>query len=110
MNHSVITGTSRPMLRTTAKIVLEVSAEDFEAFIEDVYGQRYDFVAGEDLLVGEVHLTFKVERQKLDSYELGDLAIFKRTGEGNLLASILLTDLVDQGLIQPAEYVIYAGS
>lgn len=93
------------MLKSKDYIIKEVEYRDFDDFIEEVYGHKFNFVADQECSNDSEH-TFEVVKAELDEYDEEELENFKFHAKYERLTYILLTDLVNRDLIVPGMYLI----
>jgi len=87
------------------KTVIEMDYNEFEELVKKVYGRKWSFVADQELR-NDTSWTCRVEKEELDEFELSDIEKFKQGELHTYLANTLLTDLVNNGHLQPGDYLI----
>lgn len=77
---------------------------ELECYFKKVYGHEYEIPPGEEF--GPGSLEEDIESEPLDEYDTKQLNKFKKTGEGNFLLRILMTDCCNMGLLPAGKYII----
>lgn len=92
-------------LNIVTKTVHAIDYQEFDRFVEEVYGQPFSFPADMESRNDTSH-TMLADREGVPEYERADLDRFIATGEGQFLADTLLQDMCHRGLIPEGEYLI----
>lgn len=92
-------------LKTKKIEYYEVDYRELEEFISGIYGQKYEIVPDLELSNDCVE-AIEVEPEPLEVYDQNKLKEWKTNGKGTYMFSILMTDLCNQGLIAPGNYLV----
>ena len=84
--------------------VLVIKSGNLNKFVQSHYGQKFEFEADQETKSGW-HL-FNIFRGKLREFESRRLEQFKKGERVDLITSVLLLDLCNQGIIEPGTYLI----
>ena len=90
------------------KVTNHLDYNDFERIVQEVYGQRYEFVADEEAS-NYMSKSYNGILKGGENYRLDwqkDIEKFKNTGHYSYLAQTLLYDLVQNDYIPEGDYVI----
>lgn len=92
-------------LKISTKTYHEVDAYSLSAFIKEVYGHNFEFVADQECGNDSSH-TFEVSRKNSFEDLVDDMIAFKDNGKYAFMAGPILNDLCDQDLIPAGTYLI----
>ena len=88
------------------KTVHQVDYSDFDSYVEEVYGQVFEFVAEEEAN-NYTSKTYQVKKGPLNKWNQEDVDRFKATGSHpRPSAGALLQDMANQDLIPEGDYII----
>lgn len=96
----------KPALKCKTETIVRVDSDELENFIQTVYGVSYDIVGNQEWGNDSQHTCTIQEKKTLDAHDLKKLNGFKEGKSISYCLLIILQDLVNQGLLQPAQYLI----
>lgn len=94
-----------PSLKCKKVEYLEVDYGDLDNFISKHYGREFEVVADQEM-GNDSSKSLTVKQEPLDEWERRNLDEWISTGRGGWLLRTIMTDLCNQGLIAPGEYLI----
>jgi hypothetical protein len=87
-------------------VFIEMDYYEFEELVEKHFGRNdYEFVADVECGNDSSH-TFNIKKEPLDTWGRKEFDEWKLTGKGRYLASHILTELVNMGILDEGEYLI----
>jgi len=91
----------------TTKTVVEMDYREFEYHVKETYGVAYEYACSEELN-NYTSKTYDYSTKKpLDEYDAKRLAQFMVSkGDSMMIAHVLFQDMVNKGVLQPAEYLV----
>ena len=92
---------------TVLEKVFKISAGDFSRFVQDIYGQGYNFTRDEKV-ERPVLMLYKSICGEPDRFDVMRVKEFRKNGHHSHLARSLLEDLCKQGELNPGDYLIEA--
>lgn len=92
-------------MRIRTETVHRVDYSDFEAFVEETYGQPFSFPA--DVTSGnDTSHSLHANKRTLCEDEREEIDVFVATGQHGYLSHLLLDDLCSKGLVPEGSYVV----
>lgn len=93
-------------LKVTTKTVHEVEYSELDRFASEVYGRNVEIVPAEEWSNYESH-SFDIKKKPFDEYDAERMLNFMEAGKQTFgITRLLLTDMVNNGLIPEGEYLV----
>lgn len=92
-------------LKCKIETIITVNASDWDQFIQEYYGQDYEFVADHEAS-NDSSYTFLIKPdEELADYDESQLNDFEMGRDPSYMTRILLVDLMREGIIPAGKYV-----
>ena len=90
------------------KEIISTNYNELEALIKKEYNQAYEIMPSEEVGSSQYAATYTqhVKKGELSDYDVEKFDVFKSTGKGNFILSVILQDMCNKDILEPGEYII----
>lgn len=87
------------------KQIIEMEYSELEELVKKVYGIEWSLVADQEL-GNDSSYSVEISKEEIDGYEIGRLEAWKKGKFVGWLAPWIMTDLCNNGHLEPGDYLI----